>query len=253
MGACLGQVRNAAALRVGGCFTLIELLVVITIIAILASMLLPSLQSAKDTSYSVVCKNNLRSIALWAALYAQDWDSVLPTNANSTSSTGYLHIADGYWHDKARDVIWSPYDRASAACCPKAQRTITPRWNWLTRCDMDYGLNYFVGGRHAWNTSDRPTMKLLTSQKYWFADGHTGTFGGQYYIWDYIQVQDEATWAPRPWMWDFVNSSPFVGRGHPGLTANFVFGDGHADALRRNHVMSLSGQALDDFRGTKNK
>ncbi len=53
-------------------FTLIELLVVVSILALLVSILLPSLKGARDQAKSVVCGSNIRQLALANELYAND-------------------------------------------------------------------------------------------------------------------------------------------------------------------------------------
>jgi prepilin-type N-terminal cleavage/methylation domain-containing protein len=71
-------------------FTLIELLVVIAIIALLVSLLLPSLQRAQELANRAVCGGSARKIASACLVYAEDWD-------------GYGPPQDG---DKGEYVTW---------------------------------------------------------------------------------------------------------------------------------------------------
>jgi prepilin-type N-terminal cleavage/methylation domain-containing protein/prepilin-type processing-associated H-X9-DG protein len=59
-------------------FTLIELLVVIAIIAILASMLLPALNKAREKSRQVRCVSNQKDLALALTMYLQDYKESYP-------------------------------------------------------------------------------------------------------------------------------------------------------------------------------
>lgn len=80
-------------------FTLIELLVVISIIAILASLLLPSLNLAREKARSLHCLNNLKQWGTVATFYSNDMnDYVVPHVPLSPSlgSTRTWHHFNGY-------------------------------------------------------------------------------------------------------------------------------------------------------------
>jgi prepilin-type N-terminal cleavage/methylation domain-containing protein/prepilin-type processing-associated H-X9-DG protein len=79
-------------------FTLIELLVVIAIISILAGMLLPSLQRAREMAKRTKCGNNLRQVALAISMYASSFGGSYPTSSSGNGETVYADLGILYPH-----------------------------------------------------------------------------------------------------------------------------------------------------------
>jgi prepilin-type N-terminal cleavage/methylation domain-containing protein len=103
-------------------FTLIELLVVVAVIAILASLLLPVLSTAREKARMLVCVNNLRQFGIVCHLYADDAGDfppsvpVGPWNQGCGGKDGYqvdLAFNGGYIKDKKQAMCTQVRQRAS--------------------------------------------------------------------------------------------------------------------------------------------
>ena len=81
-------------------FTLIELLVVIAIIAILAAILLPALNSARERGRTASCLNNQKQFAVALTMYAADNDGRIP----GTRDVNAYRVA-GYWNIQIYDYV----------------------------------------------------------------------------------------------------------------------------------------------------
>ncbi len=108
-------------------FTLIELLVVISIIALLISLLLPALQSARDVARLAVCSSNLRQVDLGMRFYMNDFRQSYPPLGWREPTNNRLHAWSsnlefhGYINGHSREQLdgsWAPVNPAPAFTCP---------------------------------------------------------------------------------------------------------------------------------------
>ncbi|MFW6061801.1 MAG: type II secretion system protein, partial [Planctomycetota bacterium] len=94
-------------------FTLIELLVVIAIIALLVSILLPSLQRAKELANRTVCQTNQSAIVKGMHMYTSENDGFLPSPNFDNGHTSDERGAGWLYHTRTDDGSYDDIDGMS--------------------------------------------------------------------------------------------------------------------------------------------
>ena len=216
------QHSNTPTLRA---FTLIELLVVVAIIAILAAMLLPALNRAKESARSADCVSRVRQIGLAVIMYADDSNGYPPYiqfDYIYTLPDPPWRLGRAYWPQWLRMLGYikdsksrEPYHDFNDGnpgffTCQTAKLR-----NMNIVYTSHYGLNGVItqndvaGG---WNWTPFSQMNKL-SRLYLVADT----------INPYQAYPETAHWL-------FPAGNPVPDRRHNGH-ANMCFGDGHVEAI----------------------
>ncbi len=166
-------------------FTLIELLVVIAILALLVSILVPSLRQAQDLAKTVVCASNMRGLAQATAFYATERGGYLPRAATHYDSLTFagitrtdvwvpwysnLYIGEFFDNERVGASAFPPKQQGSGseiAYCPSFKRTVNEMatgigYNYVWNC----AFTDEKGGPTLFSDFDVPQKVILFADSY---------------------------------------------------------------------------------------
>jgi prepilin-type N-terminal cleavage/methylation domain-containing protein len=166
---------SGKAQRVIGAFTLIELMVVIAIVTILAAMLMPALERARELSRRIVCVSTERQIYFGLATYAQNNDGALPDNTYR-DSCGAEHIIQINTTTRRSLTETCGVDPVTDLRCPN-----NLWWRYRTdylNCGYLFGYDLLAGHSAPWDAaygdwesprrmSGESDLEVMTDTAYW--------------------------------------------------------------------------------------
>ncbi|MCD4826060.1 MAG: DUF1559 domain-containing protein [Phycisphaerae bacterium] len=165
------------ATRQSRAFTLIELLVVIAIIALLASILMPSLQRSRELARRVLCKSQLKQIGMAFCMYANDNKKYLPPSYVNGATNWIVALGN----------LYLGFGREGSSLCGfvDANQTVFSCPSHLIKHPESvnkktYGMNMFAGTKNStYCTIRRTTDTKKPSEAFLAADGHF--YGGRFW------------------------------------------------------------------------